>query len=76
MEDVLRSRGLFRIISGKETIPTDDDKKTKWANKCDEARGLIEISIYIDLRLHISGIDEPGKAWEKLEAVFSKHNEI
>ena len=23
-----------------------------------------------------SGIDEPDKAWEKLESVFGKHNEI
>ena len=27
MEDVLRSRGIFRITSGKETEPIDDDKK-------------------------------------------------
>ena len=27
MEDVLRSRGLFRITSGKETEPIDDDNK-------------------------------------------------
>ena len=62
MEDVLRSRGLFRITSGKETKPTDDDKKRKWANRCDEARGLIRMSISIDLRFHISRIDEPDKA--------------
>ena len=49
MEDVLRSRGLFRITSGKETEPTDDDKKIKWANRCDEARGLIGMSISTDL---------------------------
>ena len=35
MEDVLRSRGLFRITSRKETKPTDDEKKIKWANRCD-----------------------------------------
>ena len=34
------------------------------------------MSISIDLRFHISGIDEPDKVWEKLEAVFGKHNEI
>ena len=28
------------------------------------------------LRFHISRIDEPDKAWENLEAVFGKHNEI
>ena len=76
MEDVLRSRGLFKITSRKETEPTDDDKKIKWTNKCDEARGLIRVSISIDLQFHISSIDEPDKAWEKLEDVFGKHNEI
>ena len=32
--------------------------------------------ISTDLRFHISGIDEPDKAWEKLESMFSKQNEI
>ena len=40
MEDVLRSMRLFRTTSGKETKPTDDDKKIKWENICDEARGF------------------------------------
>ena len=62
MEDVLRSRGLFRITSGKETEPTDDDKKINWINRCVEARGLIGMSIFIDLRFHISGINEPDKS--------------
>ena len=34
------------------------------------------MSISTDLQFHISGIDEPDKAWEKSEAVFGKHNEI
>ena len=76
MEDVLRSRGLFRITSGKETEPTDDDKKIKWTNRCNESHGLIGISISTDLRFHISDIDELDKAWEKLESMFGKHNEI
>ena len=76
MEDVLRSRGLFRITSVKETEPTDDDKKIKWANRCDETRGLIRIPISTDLRFHISRIDEPNITWEKLESMFGKHNEI
>ena len=76
MEDVLRSRGLFRITSGKEIELTNDDKKIKWANRCDEACGLIEMSISTDLQFHIFGIDEPDKDWEKLEPVFGKHNEV
>ena len=76
MEDVLRSRGLFRITSGKEIEPTNNDKKIKWANRCDEARGLIGMSIAIDLRFHIYEMDEFDKAWKKLKSVFGKHNEI
>ena len=76
MEDVLWSRGFFRITSRKKTEPTDDNKKIKSANRCDESRELIGMSISTDLRFHISGIDEPDKAWEKLEYMFGKHNEI
>ena len=76
MEDVLRSRGLFRITWGKETKPIDDDKKIKWESRCDESRGLFGMSISTDLWFYISGIDEPDQALEKLESVFGKHNEI
>ena len=62
MEDVLQSRGLFRITSGKETEPTGDDKKIKWENRCDESRGLIGMSISTNLQFHISGTDEPDIA--------------
>ena len=62
MEDVLQSKGLFMITSRKEIEPTDDDKKIKWENICDEAHGLIGMSIFIDLRFHISRIDEPHQA--------------
>ena len=62
MEDVLRSRGLFRITSRKETEPTNDDKKIKWENRCDKARGLIGMTISIDLQFHLSRIGEPNKA--------------
>ena len=34
------------------------------------------MSIFFNLQFHISRIDEPDKAWEKLESVFGKHNEI
>ena len=34
------------------------------------------MSISTDLQFHISGIDEPNLAWEKLESMFRKHNEI
>ena len=62
MEDVLQSRGLFKITSGKEIEPIDEDKKIKWKHRCDKARGLIGMSISTDLQFHKYGIDELDKA--------------
>jgi hypothetical protein len=76
MEDLLRSKGLYQITLGKETTPTDADKKAKWDNRNDEARGLIGMSISPDLRFHLQSIDKPKEAWEKIESVFGKHNII
>ena len=76
MEDLLRSKGLYRITLGKEKAPTDVDKKDKWYNRNDEARGLIGISISPYLRYHIQDIDDPEEAWEKIEFVFGKLNII
>jgi hypothetical protein len=57
---------------GKEKEPIDDDKKAKWANRSDEARGLIRMSISLDLRYHLQEIGDPEEAWEKIEYVFGK----
>jgi hypothetical protein len=76
MEDLLRSKGLYRITMGTETSPTDDDKKAKWDNRNDEACGLIRMSISPDLRYHLQGIDDPEVAWDKIETVFGKLNII
>jgi hypothetical protein len=76
MEDLLRSKGMYQITLGKETTPTDDDKKAKWDNRNDEARGLIGMSISLDLRYHLQGIDDPEEAWNTIESVFGKLNII
>jgi hypothetical protein len=74
--DALRSKGLYQITLGKEIEPTDDENKIKWANKNDEARGLIRICISPDLRFHLQGIDDPDDYWENIETMFGKHNII
>jgi hypothetical protein len=61
---------------GKEKEPTDDDKKSKWTNKSNEARGLIRMSISPDLRYHLQEIDDPEEALDKIESVFGKLNII
>ena len=64
MEDLLRSKGLYRITLGKEKEPNDVDKKANWDNRNDEARGIIE------------DIDDPKEAWDTIESVFGKLNII
>ena len=76
MKDLLRSKGLYWITLGKELEPTDDEKKVKWDNRNDEARGLIRMSISLDLRFQLQALNAPNKFWKNLEAVFGIHNII
>ena len=76
MEDLLRSKGLYRITLGTEAAPDEAEKQAKWENKNDQARGLIGMSISPDLRFHLEGEDSPVKAWEKLNSVFGIKTEI
>jgi hypothetical protein len=62
MVDLLRSKGLYQIILGKENEPTDDDKKVKWVNRSDKTCGLIRMSISHDLRFHLKEIDDLNEA--------------
>ena len=61
MEDLLRTKGLYRITLGTEVAPDEDEKQAKWENKNDQARGLIGMSILPDLRFHLDGEDSPVK---------------
>ena len=49
MEDLLRSKGRYRIATGQEKKPKDEDKAAKWENRQDQARGLIGMSILLIL---------------------------
>jgi hypothetical protein len=62
MEDLLRSKVFYHITLGKEKTSTDDDNSVKWANRSDEARGLIKMSISPNLRFHLKEIDNPHEA--------------
>eukprot|EP00253_Pinus_taeda_P027041 PITA_27041 len=76
MEDLLRSKGLYRIATGQEKKPTDEDKVAKLENRQDQARGLIGMSISPDLRFHIAELDTPHEALEKITKGFGIKNEI
>ena len=77
MENLLRSKGFYRITLGTKIASTDDEAKVvKWDNKNDQAHGLIGMSISLDLKFHLDGLDSPVEAWEKLTNVFVLKNEI
>ena len=60
--DLLRNKGLYRIVSGQESKPKDEDKQAKWENKQDQTHGLIGMSISPNLRFHIAELDTPNEA--------------
>jgi hypothetical protein len=53
MEDLLRSKGLYRITLGKELEPIDDENKIKWKNQNYEAHGMIGMSISPNLNVFV-----------------------
>lgn len=76
MEDLLRSKGPFRIASDQESKPKDEDMVVKWENKQDQACGLIGMSISPDLRFHIAELDTLDEAMKQLSKVFGIKNKI
>ena len=51
-------------------------KKLKWHNRRDEAYGLLCLSISRDLLFHLDSSESPNEAWEKLEDIFGKTDEL
>ena len=70
MEDLLRSKGIYKITLGIEATTDEDEKQAKWENKNDQGHDLIGMSILLDLRFHLDGENFPVKAWEKLNKIF------
>jgi hypothetical protein len=68
--------GTLPSYLGNICFPYLTIKKIKWDSKNDNAYGLIEIPISNDLQFHLQGIEKPNVAWQKLETMFGKHNEI
>ena len=74
--DLLRSKILYRIVSGQESKPQDEDKKDKWKNKQNQAHGLIDMSTSPNLRFYISKIDIHNETMKNLNKVFGIKNKI
>ena len=64
----LMKNGLWRLVSGKEIKPKDEQALAKWEAKAERAAGAIYLLVENDQRVHFRGFEEePIKMWELLE---------
>ena len=60
--------GLKRLVLGEKKRPTAANTEA-WEDDCEKAAGWIAILIQPDQKIHIHGMDDPVKMWEKLKSV-------
>ena len=72
MKALLCSKGLWRLVDGKEKRPTTSDKEQEsWDIKQDKAAGELMLNLMLDQRVHIrASQDDPTAAWKALATLF------
>ena len=72
MKALLRSKGLWRLVDGKDIRPTSAGAdQDAWDIKQDKAAGEIMLNIAPDQRIHIrEHQDDPNAAWDALKALY------
>ena len=76
MQVSLRKLDLFRMTMGREIEPHHPAKKNEFLNQLDEAFGFTCSHISQDLLFHLEGLRTPKEAWEKIESLFGKQDEL
>ena len=59
-----------------ETELDKDEDKPKWFNKCDEAYGILCLSISPNFLFHIESLDTPNEIQTKLETLFGTQDSM
>ena len=72
---LLRSKGSYKVTIGLEKEPTQSVEKPKWHSHCNEALGLICLSLSPKFFFHLER-DTPHEAWDQLEKLFGKIDAI
>ena len=72
----LRKHGYHRIIHGWDPEPHHPVERNKFLNSCDEAFGYLCTYISRDLLFHLEALRTPREAWEKLDSLFNKQDDI
>ncbi|KAG2076118.1 hypothetical protein BDR04DRAFT_1004513, partial [Suillus decipiens] len=71
MKAYLRTKGLWLLVSGKESRPpaSEPEEQAKWDQKQDKAAGELFLHCSADQRLHFEDVqDDPVKIWTTLES--------
>ena len=76
MQVTLRKLGMYRMTMGRETEPQQYAEKNKFLNRLDEVFDFMCTHISWDLLFHLEGLRTPKEAWDKLESLFSKQDEL
>ena len=76
MQLALNKHGYHRIIHGWEAEPHQPVEQNKFLNHCDEAFRYLCTYISRDLLFHLEGLRTPREAWEKLDSLFNKQDEL
>ena len=76
MQVFLRKLGIYMMIMGRENEPHHPAEKNKFLNWLDEAFGFLCAHISRDLLFHLKGLKTPKEAWEKIEFLFGKQDEL
>jgi hypothetical protein len=72
----LRRKGLYNLTMGTEIEPTSAIEKTRWANRKDEAIGLLLELISTYLWFHVASCKTPNVIWTTLESLFGKQDQM
>ena len=72
MKAYLQVKGLWLLVNGSETCPSDADAKikAKWDVKADKAAGELYLACSVEQRMHIDAVqDDPVKIWTTLASI-------
>ena len=76
MDELLRTKKLFRLTEEIEVEPIPNHEKENYFNRLDESFGYLSLSISRDLRFHIKRLKTPKEIWDKLASLFDKQDEM
>ena len=61
---------------GRENDPQQHAEKNKFLNRLDEAFNFMCTHISQDILFHLEGLRTPKEAWDKIESLFGKKDEL